>query len=110
MFSHPLFTMTCTVCRCLGLILIFFVMDRDKREVAKAKAQDGKQVLDQWKACYFEVRARIETSGRDPRWEFDRKKLFEKTDYMTSICQDLYNILQVSSTCLSDKHLNILSI
>lgn len=85
-------------------------MDRDKREVAKAKAQDGKQVLDQWKACYFEVRARIETSGRDPRWEFDRKKLFEKTDYMTSICQDLYNILQVSSTCLSDKHLNILSI
>uniref|UniRef100_A0A8C7PKH0 AAA+ ATPase domain-containing protein n=1 Tax=Oncorhynchus mykiss TaxID=8022 RepID=A0A8C7PKH0_ONCMY len=67
----------------------------DKREVAKAKAQDGKQVLDQWKACYFEVRARIETSGRDPRWEFDRKKLFEKTDYMASICQDLYKILQI---------------
>ncbi len=64
--------------------------------VAKAKAQDGKQVLDQWKASYFEVRARIEKSDRDPRWEFDRKKLFEKTDYMASICQDLYNILQVS--------------
>uniref|UniRef100_A0A674DLM6 Dynein axonemal heavy chain 10 n=1 Tax=Salmo trutta TaxID=8032 RepID=A0A674DLM6_SALTR len=65
------------------------------KEVAKAKAQDGKQVLDQWKACYFEVRARIETSGRDPRWEFDRKKLFEKTDYMTSICQDLNILLQI---------------
>lgn len=64
--------------------------------VAKAKAQDGKQVLDQWKTSYFEVRARIEKSDRDPRWEFDRKKLFEKTDYMASICQDLYNILQVS--------------
>ncbi|XP_017580699.2 dynein heavy chain 10, axonemal [Pygocentrus nattereri] len=70
------------------------VLFRDKREVAKAKALDGKQVLDQWKACYFDVRSRIETSGRDPRWEFDRKKLFEKTDYMASICQDLYNILQ----------------
>ncbi|KAG5280454.1 hypothetical protein AALO_G00060150 [Alosa alosa] len=71
------------------------ILFKDKREIAKAKALDGKQVLDQWKACYFEVRARIEISGRDPRWEFDRKKLFEKTDYMASICQDLFNILQI---------------
>ncbi|XP_062874230.1 dynein axonemal heavy chain 10 [Trichomycterus rosablanca] len=68
---------------------------KDKREVAKAKAQDGKKVLDLWKTSYFEVRAKIETSGRDSRWEFDRKKLFEKTDYMASICQDIYNILQI---------------
>uniref|UniRef100_A0A4W5NCU9 Dynein axonemal heavy chain 10 n=1 Tax=Hucho hucho TaxID=62062 RepID=A0A4W5NCU9_9TELE len=79
------------VARVVNVRMLF----KDKREVAKAKAQDGKQVLDQWKACYFEVRSRIETSGRDPRWEFDRKKLFEKTDYMASICQDLYNILQI---------------
>ncbi|KAM6964967.1 dynein axonemal heavy chain 10 [Aplochiton taeniatus] len=71
------------------------VLFKDKRDVAKAKTHDGKQVLDQWKDCYFEVRAKIETSGRDPRWEFDRKKLFEKTDYMASICQDLYNVLQI---------------
>ncbi|XP_067295015.1 dynein axonemal heavy chain 10 isoform X2 [Pseudorasbora parva] len=70
------------------------VLFKDQRVVAKAKALDGKQVLDQWKASYFEVRARIEKSDRDPRWEFNRKKLFEKTDYMASICQDLYNILQ----------------
>ncbi|XP_067084612.1 dynein axonemal heavy chain 10 [Osmerus mordax] len=68
---------------------------KDKREVAQTKAQDGRRVLDQWKACYFEVRAKIEISGRDPRWEFDRKKLFEKTDYMSSICQDLYSVLQI---------------
>ncbi|KAM4616801.1 dynein axonemal heavy chain 10 [Polymixia lowei] len=68
---------------------------KDKREVAKAKAHDGKQVLDRWRECYFEVRAKIETSDRDPRWEFDRKRLFEKTDYMASICQDLYNVLQI---------------
>ena len=65
--------------------------------MAQTKAQDGRRVLDQWKVCYFEVRAKIETSGRDPRWEFDRKKLFEKTDYMSSICQDLYSVLQVSA-------------
>ncbi|XP_019908369.3 dynein heavy chain 10, axonemal [Esox lucius] len=79
------------VARVVNVRMLF----KDKRELAKAKAQDGKQVLDQWKACYFDMRAKIETSGRDPRWEFDRKKLFEKTDYMSSICQDLYDILQI---------------
>ncbi|XP_036382121.1 dynein heavy chain 10, axonemal [Megalops cyprinoides] len=68
---------------------------KEKREVAKAKALGGKEVLDKWKSCYFEMRSMIETSGRDPRWEFDRRKLFEKTDYMASICQDFYNILQI---------------
>ncbi|KAG5844641.1 hypothetical protein ANANG_G00164650 [Anguilla anguilla] len=68
--------------------------DRDNRSVAKAKAQDGKEVLNLWKSSYFEIRSKIESSGRDPRWEFDRRKLFEKTDYMSSICQDLYDILQ----------------
>ncbi|XP_009299843.1 dynein axonemal heavy chain 10 [Danio rerio] len=70
------------------------VLFKEKRVVAKAKVQDGKRVLDIWKACYFEVRARIENSERDPRWEFNRRKLFEKTDYMASICQDLYSVLQ----------------
>ncbi|MGH0158836.1 UNVERIFIED_CONTAM: hypothetical protein FKN15_061612 [Acipenser sinensis] len=51
--------------------------------------------LNDWKASYFEIRAKIETAGRDPRWEFDRKRLFEQTDYMASICQDLYNIIQI---------------
>ncbi|XP_066511362.1 dynein axonemal heavy chain 10-like isoform X1 [Hoplias malabaricus] len=78
------------VARVVNIHVIF----RDQREVAKAKALDAKQVLDLWRTCYFNVRARIEAAGRDPRWEFDRKKLFEKTDYMASICQDIYNILQ----------------
>lgn len=74
--------------------------------MAKAKAQDGKQILDQWKSCYFEVRARIEASDHSSRWEFDRKKLFEKTDYMASICQDLYNVLQVSCLLFDIKKSN----
>ena len=72
------------------------VLDRDNKEVAKSKVHDAKQVLDQWKTSYFEVRAEIEELGRGQRWEFDRKRLFERTDYMASVCQDLYNVLQVS--------------
>ncbi|XP_031164939.2 dynein heavy chain 10, axonemal [Sander lucioperca] len=68
---------------------------KDKREVAKSKVHDAKQVLKLWKSSYFEVRAEIEESGRDPRWEFDRKRLFERTDYMASVCQDLYNVFQI---------------
>lgn len=42
------------------------------------------------------MRAEIEESGSFSRWEFDRRKLFERTDYMASICQDLHHVLQVS--------------
>ena len=52
-------------------------------------------MLDLWSESYFEVRARIEASGRDSRWEFDRKRLFERTDYMSLICQDFYDVAQV---------------
>lgn len=72
---------------------------RDKLNEAKAKVLDGKQVLDQWKSCYFAVREDIEKSGRESRWEFDRQRLFERTDYMASVCQDLSDILQVRSLC-----------
>lgn len=72
------------------------VLDRDKREVSKSKLCDAKQVLDQWKSSYFEMRAEIEKSGCYSRWEFDRRRLFERTDYMASICQDLCNVLLVS--------------
>jgi dynein heavy chain len=44
---------------------------------------------------YFAVRERIEQSGRDQRWEFDRKKLFEQTSYMSLRCADLLEITQV---------------
>ena len=44
----------------------------------------------------MDVREQIEKSNRDPRWEFDKKKLFEQTDYIANICADLYKIAQVS--------------
>lgn len=53
-------------------------------------------MLELWKESYFDVRAKIEASGRDARWEFDRKRLFDRTDYMANICNDLHKVAQVS--------------
>ncbi|KAG9487629.1 hypothetical protein GDO78_007442 [Eleutherodactylus coqui] len=79
------------VCRVLNIRSLF----RENREAAKNKTLEAKRTLELWKSYYFEVRAKIEASGRDQRWEFDRKRLFEKTDYLATICQDLFDILQV---------------
>lgn len=65
-------------------------------EEVKIKTSEAKRMLEVWKEQYFEVRAKIEASGRDQRWEFDRKKLFERTDHMAVICQNLYDVAQVN--------------
>ncbi|XP_044232976.1 dynein axonemal heavy chain 10 isoform X2 [Thunnus albacares] len=83
------------LCERVAQVIDVHVLFKEKRDVAISKVQDAKQVLDQWKSSYFEMRADIEKLGRGPRWEFDRKRLFERTDYMASVCQDLYNVLQV---------------
>ncbi|XP_078277210.1 LOW QUALITY PROTEIN: dynein axonemal heavy chain 10 [Rhinoraja longicauda] len=63
-------------------------------EAAKISTLEAIRTLQLWKDSYFDIRSKIETSGRDQRWEFDRKKLFEKTDYMIVICQNIHDILQ----------------
>jgi dynein heavy chain len=68
---------------------------REPSLVAKRKILDSKSLLEKWSSTYFEVRERIEQSGRDQRWEFDRKKLFEHTNYMALRCADLYEIAEV---------------
>ncbi len=52
-------------------------------------------MLDTWKQSYLDVRKKIEQSGRDARWEFDRKKLFERTDHIAGICSDIHDVAQV---------------
>jgi dynein heavy chain len=49
-------------------------------------------MLLQWKDSYFKVRDKIESSGRDSRWEFDRRKLFDKTDHQALICNEIIKI------------------
>ncbi|VDN16094.1 unnamed protein product [Dibothriocephalus latus] len=60
-------------------------------------SSEAKLLLDSWKSIYFVKRAEIEASGRDSRWEFDRKRLFAKTDYIAKICSDFENIARVIS-------------
>ena len=55
----------------------------------------AKKMLDVWKQSYFNTRAKIEESGRDSRWEFDRKRLFDRTKYMAKICSDLAEVAEV---------------
>ncbi|NWX36570.1 DYH10 protein, partial [Notiomystis cincta] len=64
---------------------------------AKIKITEAKDTLEQWKKCYFTTCAQVEESGSKRFWKFDVKRLFEKTDYMVSICQDLHDIFQVAN-------------
>ena len=52
-------------------------------------------MLRAWEASYMEVRHKIEMSDRDERWEFDRARLFDATNYMAAFLQDLHDIAQV---------------
>ena len=72
-------------------------------EAAKHMVTEARKVLESWHATYMDVRHRIEESGTDHRWEFDRKRLFEQTNYMARVCGDL---LEVSETVLSSQHHN----
>ncbi|NXN86982.1 DYH10 protein, partial [Bombycilla garrulus] len=63
---------------------------------AKKKITEAKNTLEQWKKCYFTTCIQVEESGSKRFWKFDVKRLFEKTDYMVLICQDLYDIFQVT--------------
>ncbi|NXR78423.1 DYH10 protein, partial [Pycnonotus jocosus] len=63
---------------------------------AKKKITEAKTTLEQWKKCYFTTCIQVEESGSKRYWKFDVKRLFEKTDYMVTICQDLYDIFQVT--------------
>lgn len=83
------------------IFCIFCLLYREPPLAIKKKAQDAKESLVMWKQTYFEVRARIEASGRDARWEFDRKRLFERTDYMSKICEDINDIAQVRKTAFN---------
>ena len=82
------------VIRVINIRTIF----RETPEQVKIKTSEATKMLVTWKESYFEVRAKIEASGRDARWEFDRKRLFERSDYMAGICEDLHKVAQVKIT------------
>ena len=86
------------LCDRVRRIINIKIIYRETPAQVKEMTIEAKNALELWRSSYFEVRAQIEASNRDPRWEFDKKKLFEKTDYIAKICGDLYNIAQVSQS------------
>eukprot|EP00762_Andalucia_godoyi_P000035 ANDGO_02235.mRNA.1 Dynein-1-alpha heavy chain len=68
---------------------------RKQFSIAKKRVEEGQAVLEKWKETYMAVRAKIENSGSHGRWEFDRKRLFERTSYMSDRCGDLLEIVEV---------------
>ena len=70
------------------------IFKADSAEAAVANIESARAVLEQWLATYLAVREKIEISGRDARWEFDRKRLFERTNYMATICGDLKGLVE----------------
>ncbi|CDJ47273.1 Axonemal 1-beta dynein heavy chain dynein heavy chain, related [Eimeria brunetti] len=63
-------------------------------EEASTILQQSRALLETWKAEYFNMRARLEESECNRRWEFDRRKLFRKTDYMASMCSKFEEIVK----------------
>jgi hypothetical protein len=55
----------------------------------------AKSVLDGWYSVYMHVRETIEANGRDARWEFSRPMLFDRTSYMSEICTDLTEMVEI---------------
>lgn len=74
---------------------MFSLTHREPPYLVKQKTSEAKKTLETWRESYFDVRAKIEASGRDARWEFDRKRLFERTDYMGSICENINEVATV---------------
>lgn len=59
------------------------------------KTDQAIQIFTIWRESYFTVRTVIEKSSIEARWEFDEKRLFEKTDYMIKICYDIKNFAEI---------------
>ena len=57
----------------------------------------AKNVLDKWQDSYLKTRKLIEIATPQHRWEFhtEKKTLFERTNYMSTVCRDLIHVVDV---------------
>ena len=61
---------------------------------AKRKIEEGQQVLIRWRTAYENVAKEINESEREQHWMFDKKRLFDATDYMADRCKELLDIVE----------------
>lgn len=69
------------------------IFRRQPEEVMRT-IRKGCEVLEVWHSTYMQMRDKIEQSGTDHRWEFNRNKLFDHTMYMSEICENLYTVAE----------------
>jgi len=55
-------------------------------------SDSARTLLQIWKDSYMSTRDKIEQSGKGARWEFDRTRLFPRTDYCILISRNLSEI------------------
>lgn len=67
---------------------------RKPPETTKLVLSQALEILRGWMEQYYDVRKKIEDSGSDHRWEFEKRRLFDRTSYMANICE---NILEVTN-------------
>lgn len=60
---------------------------------AREKVTEGQQCLLKWKATYVNVQEEINSTEREQHWNFDQRRLFETTDYMSDRCTDLLEVI-----------------
>lgn len=54
------------------------------------------KMLDVWSSGYLETRKSIERS-KFKRWEFDKRALFNRIEYIKRIARDIHEIVAVST-------------
>lgn len=59
--------------------------------------KEAAEVLEKWRQTYMNIKDGIDNSNsmRDKKWDFDREALFQRTTYMTRICNDLHEVATV---------------
>jgi dynein heavy chain len=57
-------------------------------------ANEAKEVMKKWWDSYFAVRKKIEDNDRDSRWEFDKKRLFDRSSYVSMRLSDIIEAAQ----------------
>ena len=63
--------------------------------LALQNIKEARNMLIAWKDSYQKTRTEIEVSGLHNRWEFNQKLLFNDTNYIIKICEDLYKIIDI---------------
>ena len=76
---------------------VFARASKDGIRSALRDVQSSKAIMHAWKREYLLAREKIERSNRDSRWEFDRERLFAKSDYAASVCEELTEMVVVAN-------------